>query len=775
MQKVGNEGVITVEEAKSLETELDIVEGMQFDRGYISPYFITNADKMRVEFDDAYILINEKKLSGLQELLPLLEAVVQTGKPLVIIAEDVEGEALATLVVNKLRGGLKVAAVKAPGFGDRRKAMLQDIAVLTGGQAISEDLGIKLENVTLAMLGRAKKVMIEKENTTIVNGAGKKADIEGRIQQIKAQIEETTSDYDREKLQERLAKLAGGVAVIRVGGATEVEVKERKDRVDDAMHATRAAVEEGILPGGGVALLRAAEGAEEDPHAERRPEDRRRDRAQGALRSGAPDRPQCGRGRLGDRRQDPREGSVHLRLRCAERRVCEHALQGHHRSGQGRASGAAGRGFGRGPARSPPRRWSPRCRRRECGGGGGCRPAAGWTSKSSQQARSEGPGEIPGLLIRCAPSPKIEILEFHLSSQDAQGSFSLARPQAGDIMKRYDRVVEILQTAVNGESIGAHGNFWLDKPLDQFTTMKVRGRRLVVPGDVAALPSRERGARPRPLRSGSRSSAGWSNLRTHAARPSGRPRTGDSVHRKVDYRRLPRRRDAGKAEAAGDGVRRRRGGGWTGRLRPFFFREFDQFFAFDANEQTSDAIDEYFTVAQSWPGFNQATDLPAWTEVISDANVRTAIKFLSDNQLRVIGAHFGDPPNENALNDALWLFGKGTLPADDQRPQDRFHRMNGASMWLMWLAFADAGLRLGMAAPQWTRVVRSVCLGMVGDALFRTDRPPASRLKITRYRSDDPDLQSRVVGDLAKLTDTALLDAVIGLGREARFGVPAVG
>jgi chaperonin GroEL len=262
MKKVGNEGVITVEEAKSLETELDVVEGMQFDRGYISPYFVTNADKMRVEMDDAYVLINEKKLSGLQELLPLLEAVVQTGKPLVIIAEDVEGEALATLVVNKLRGGLKVAAVKAPGFGDRRKAMLQDIAVLTGGQAISEDLGIKLENVTLNMLGKAKKVMIEKENTTIVNGAGKKADIEARIAQIKAQIEETTSDYDREKLQERLAKLAGGVAVIRVGGATEVEVKERKDRVDDAMHATRAAVEEGVLPGGGVALLRAIKAIE---------------------------------------------------------------------------------------------------------------------------------------------------------------------------------------------------------------------------------------------------------------------------------------------------------------------------------------------------------------------------------------------------------------------------------------------------------------------------------------------------------------------------------
>jgi chaperonin GroEL len=259
MKKVGNEGVITVEEAKSLETELDVVEGMQFDRGYISPYFVTNADKMRVEMEDPYILINEKKLSGLQELLPLLESVVQTGKPLLIIAEDVEGEALATLVVNKLRGGLKVAAVKAPGFGDRRKAMLQDIAVLTNGQAISEDLGIKLENVTLNMLGRAKKVTIDKENTTIVGGAGKKSDIEGRITQIKAQIEETTSDYDREKLQERLAKLAGGVAVIRVGGATEVEVKERKDRVDDAMHATRAAVEEGILPGGGVALLRATE------------------------------------------------------------------------------------------------------------------------------------------------------------------------------------------------------------------------------------------------------------------------------------------------------------------------------------------------------------------------------------------------------------------------------------------------------------------------------------------------------------------------------------
>ena len=262
MKKVGNEGVITVEEAKSLETELEVVEGMQFDRGYISPYFVTNADKMRVEMEDPYILIYEKKLSGLQELLPLLEAVVQTSKPLLIISEDIEGEALATLVVNKLRGGLKVAGVKAPGFGDRRKAMLEDIAILTGGTMISADLGIKLENVTINMLGRAKKVMIDKENTTIVGGAGKKTDIQARIAQIKVQIEETTSDYDREKLQERLAKLAGGVAVLRVGGATEIEVKERKDRVDDAMHATRAAVEEGILPGGGVALLRGIKALE---------------------------------------------------------------------------------------------------------------------------------------------------------------------------------------------------------------------------------------------------------------------------------------------------------------------------------------------------------------------------------------------------------------------------------------------------------------------------------------------------------------------------------
>jgi len=257
MQRVGNEGVITVEEAKALDTEIEIVEGMQFDRGYLSPYFITNAEKMVAELEDAYILLHEKKLSSLQAMLPVLEAVVQSGKPLVIVAEDIEGEALATLVVNKLRGGLKVAAVKAPGFGDRRKAMLEDIAILTGGQLISEDLGIKLENVTLAMLGRAKKVVMEKEKTTIISGAGKRKDIEARVGQIKSQIEETTSDYDKEKLQERLAKLAGGVAVIRVGGATEIEVKEKKDRVEDALNATRAAVEEGIVPGGGVALLRA--------------------------------------------------------------------------------------------------------------------------------------------------------------------------------------------------------------------------------------------------------------------------------------------------------------------------------------------------------------------------------------------------------------------------------------------------------------------------------------------------------------------------------------
>jgi chaperonin GroEL len=267
MEKVGNEGVITIEEAKTAETELEVVEGMQFDRGYLSPYFVTNQDKMRVELEDPYILIHEKKLANLQAMLPVLEAVVKSGKPLLIIAEDVEGEALATLVVNKLRGGLKIAAVKAPGFGDRRKAMLEDIAILTGGTVISEDVGIKLENVTLEMLGRAKKVAIEKENTTVIDGVGSKGEIDGRVAQIRAQIEETTSDYDREKLQERLAKLAGGVAVIRVGGSTEVEVKEKKDRVDDALHATRAAVEEGILPGGGIALLRAVRALEGLPTA----------------------------------------------------------------------------------------------------------------------------------------------------------------------------------------------------------------------------------------------------------------------------------------------------------------------------------------------------------------------------------------------------------------------------------------------------------------------------------------------------------------------------
>ena len=290
MQKVGNEGVITVEEAKSLETELDVVEGMQFDRGYLSPYFITNAEKMLAELEDPYILIHEKKLSSLQPMLPVLEAVVQTGKPLVIIAEDVEGEALATLVVNKLRGGLKVAAVKAPGFGDRRKAMLEDIAILTAGTMIAEDLGIKLENVNLQMLGKAKRVRIEKENTTIINGAGKKADIEARVGQIKAQIEETTSDYDREKLQERLAKLAGGVAVIRVGGATEVEVKEKKDRVDDALNATRAAVEEGIVPGRRRrALARQGRGFEAQEREPRR-RGRHQDRAARARSPDPPDR-----------------------------------------------------------------------------------------------------------------------------------------------------------------------------------------------------------------------------------------------------------------------------------------------------------------------------------------------------------------------------------------------------------------------------------------------------------------------------------------------------
>ena len=337
---------------------------MQFDRGYISPYFVTNAEKMVCELEDPYILLHEKKLSGLQAMLPLLEAVVQSGKPLLIVAEDVEGEALATLVVNKLRGGLKVAAVKAPGFGDRRKAMLEDIAILTGGQLISEDLGIKLENVTLDMLGKAKKVRIDKENTTIIDGAGKKADIAGRIGQIRAQIEETTSDYDREKLQERLAKLAGGVAVIRVGGATEVEVKERKDRVDDAMHATRAAVEEGIVAGGGVALLYADQGARQAQARERRPEGRHRHRAPRAADAGAADRRECRRRRLDRRRQAAGQGRRQLGLRRPDRRVCRHGQGRHHRPDQGRAPGAC-RTRRRSPACwSPPRRWSPRSRKR---------------------------------------------------------------------------------------------------------------------------------------------------------------------------------------------------------------------------------------------------------------------------------------------------------------------------------------------------------------------------------------------------------------------------
>ena len=351
MQKVGNEGVITVEESKALEFELEVVEGMQFDRGYLSPYFITNAEKMVAELEDPYILLHEKKLSNLQAMLPVLEAVVQSGKPLLIVAEDVEGEALATLVVNKLRGGLKVAAVKAPGFGDRRKAMLEDIAVLTGGQVISEDLGIKLENVTLAMLGRAKKVSISKENTTIVDGAGKKKEIEGRINQIKAQIEETTSDYDKEKLQERLAKLAGGVAVIRVGGATEIEVKEKKDRVDDALNATRAAVEEGIVPGGGVALLRAKKAVEKLKSDNRRRPGRHQHRAPRARGADPPDRRERRRRRLDRRQQGAGIEVRHLRLRRPGRGVRGPGRGRHHRPDQGRPHRAPGRGFGRRPPR----------------------------------------------------------------------------------------------------------------------------------------------------------------------------------------------------------------------------------------------------------------------------------------------------------------------------------------------------------------------------------------------------------------------------------------
>ena len=350
MQKVGNEGVITVEEAKALDTEVEIVEGMQFDRGYLSPYFITNAEKMLAELEDAYILLHEKKLTGLQSMLPVLEAVVQTGKPLVIVAEDIEGEALATLVVNKLRGGLKVAAVKAPGFGDRRKAMLEDIAILTNGQLISEDLGIKLENVTLNMLGRAKKVIIEKEKTTIVDGAGKKKEIEARVGQIKAQIEETTSDYDKEKLQERLAKLAGGVAVIRVGGATEVEVKEKKDRVEDALNANSRCRGRGHRAGRRRRAAARQEGGRQDQPRQCRRAGRHQHRAEGAGGSGSSDRGELGRRRLDRGRQDQREQVGDLRLRRADRGVCRYGREGHHRPGQGRARGAAGRGVDRGPA-----------------------------------------------------------------------------------------------------------------------------------------------------------------------------------------------------------------------------------------------------------------------------------------------------------------------------------------------------------------------------------------------------------------------------------------
>ena len=350
MKRVGNDGVITVEDGTTLETELEVVEGMQFDRGYISPHFITNRNKMLVEMQDAYILISEKKLSSLNEILPLLEKMVQAAKPLLIIAEDVEGEVMAALVVNKLRGSLKVAAVKAPAYGDLRKAMLQDIALMTGGTVISEDLGLKLENVSLEMLGRTKKVMIDKENTTIVGGAGKRADIEARIAEIKLQLAETTSDYDREKLQERLARLAGGVAVIRVGGATEVEVREKKDRVDDAMNATRAAVEEGILPGGGVALLRASKALGETQERQRRPAGRYRDRQEGDHLAGPADRDQRRCGRLGRDRQDPRKRQQGLWLRCPIGRVRGSGVEGHYRPGQGGAHGTPGRGLGGGPS-----------------------------------------------------------------------------------------------------------------------------------------------------------------------------------------------------------------------------------------------------------------------------------------------------------------------------------------------------------------------------------------------------------------------------------------
>ena len=348
MEKVGKEGVITVEEAKGLETTLEVVEGMQFDRGYLSPYFVTDPERMEAKLEDAYILIHEKKISSMKDLLPILETIAKTGKPFLLIAEDIEGEALATLVVNKIRGTLACCAVKAPGFGDRRKAMLEDIAILTGGKVIAEELGVKLENVTLQDLGRAKRIVVDKDNTTIIDGAGKKADIEGRIKQIRAQIEETTSDYDREKLQERLAKLVGGVAVIRVGAATEMEMKEKKARVEDALHATRAAVEEGVVPGGGVALIRASS-ALDNLRAQRRREGRHRHRPQGARGSGALDRQQRRLGRLGRGRQD-QEQQGRLRLQRGDRGVRGPDEGRHHRPDQGRAHRAAERGVGGGPA-----------------------------------------------------------------------------------------------------------------------------------------------------------------------------------------------------------------------------------------------------------------------------------------------------------------------------------------------------------------------------------------------------------------------------------------
>ena len=374
MQKVGNEGVITVEENKGMETEVEVVEGMQFDRGYLSPYFVTNPDKMIADLEDCIVLLHEKKLSSLQPMVPLLEQVIQSQKPLLIIAEDVEGEALATLVVNKLRGGLKIAAVKAPGFGDRRKAMLQDIAILTGGQVISEDLGMKLENVTMDMLGSAKKITITKEETTIIDGAGDKAEIEARVAQIRTQIEETTSDYDKEKLQERVAKLAGGVAVIRVGGMTEVEVKERKDRVDDALNATRAAVQEGVIVGGGVALVQAAKLLARPQGRQLRPERRHRHRAPRARSAAAPDRRQRRCRRCRGCRQDPRVERSDLRLQRPDRRIWRHVQVRRDRPGQGGPHRAGRRGVGRRPAhhhRGDGCRPARQGRRRRTGGGMG--------------------------------------------------------------------------------------------------------------------------------------------------------------------------------------------------------------------------------------------------------------------------------------------------------------------------------------------------------------------------------------------------------------------